>query len=92
MSPRFAPGERVRVADRWPAGHHRTPGYVKGRAGVVLSTHGSHGQPEVYASFGDGRPRQPLYRVRLGLRDLWLGYAGGDTLDIEIYEHWLEPA
>jgi len=31
--------------------------------------------------------------VRFRQRDVWPDYAGpeGDTVDIEIYEHWLEP-
>jgi nitrile hydratase len=32
--------------------------------------------------------------VRISQNDLWNDYAGteGDDLDIEIFEHWLEPA
>lgn len=39
-------------------------------------------------------PRQPLYRVTFHQRDVWEGYTGSpaDTLDIEIYQAWLEPA
>ena len=35
-----------------------------------------------------------LYRVRLHQRDIWPDYDGGadDDLEIEIFEHWLEPA
>jgi nitrile hydratase len=93
MSARFAPGDRVRIADRWPAGHHRVPGYVKGRAGTVLSAHGDFGRPEVFATYGDGRPKAALYRVRLAQTALWADYAGppADALEIEIHEHWLEP-
>jgi nitrile hydratase len=34
-----------------------------------------------------------LYRVRFAQLELWSDYAGsvGDTLDVEIYQHWLEP-
>jgi len=40
------------------------------------------------------RPRVTLYRVRFRQVDLWPEYTGPlhDTVDIEIYEHWLEPA
>ena len=43
---------------------------------------------------GFGLPALPLYRVRFVQRQVWPDYAGapGDTVDIEIYEHWLEPA
>jgi nitrile hydratase len=42
----------------------------------------------------NGLPALPLYRVRFAQRQVWPDYAGapGDTVDIEIYEHWLEPA
>jgi hypothetical protein len=39
-------------------------------------------------------PRQPLYMVCFGQRELWETYGGGpnDRLCIDLYEHWLEPA
>ena len=35
-----------------------------------------------------------LYRVRFVQSHVWTGYSGGalDTVDIDLYEHWLEPA
>ncbi|MEM7500927.1 MAG: SH3-like domain-containing protein [Pseudomonadota bacterium] len=91
VAPRFAVGQRVRIADRSPAEHHRVPRYAKGRVGVVERVCGAHGQPETYIR-GDGVPMTRLYRVRLSQQELWPGYQGAahDTLDIEIFEHWLE--
>lgn len=39
-------------------------------------------------------PRQPLYRVTFHQQDTWEGYTGSaaDTLDVEVYQAWLEPA
>jgi nitrile hydratase len=39
-------------------------------------------------------PRQTLYLIRLDQRHVWETYpaAPQDTLLIDIYEHWLEPA
>ncbi len=39
-------------------------------------------------------PRQPLYRVTFHQGDVWEGYTGSaqDTLDVEVYQAWLEPA
>src|SRR5215472_14707292 len=88
---RFAPGMRVRVEQRDVSGHNRTPRYVRGKCGVVERICGAFGNPEELACGTlDGR-RVPLYRVRFAQRDLWPGYAGapGDTLDVELYEHWL---
>ena len=94
MSARFQKGDRVRIDDRAPAVHHRVPSYVLGRVGVVERLCGTFGQPELLAYGGDGEPAQTLYRVRLRQIDLWPDYAENpaDTLEIEIFEHWLEPA
>ena len=42
----------------------------------------------------DGLPAQPLYRVRFRQKEVWPDYQGpeNDTVDIEIYQHWLEKA
>lgn len=94
MSTRFRPGDRVRIADRMVRGHTRTPTYVKGHEGVIERVCPAFGQPELLAYGGDGKPDRTLYRVRLKQADLWPAYAGGagDHLEIEIFEHWLEPA
>ena len=54
----------------------------------------SSGNPEELAFGRDGNPKQPLYRVRFMQTEVWENYAENpdDTVDIEIYEHWLEPA
>ncbi len=92
-APKFAKGQRVRIADRTPPVHHRVPGYAKGHAGVIERVCGLHGMPENFIR-GDGKPEQRIYRVRIPQHDLWPSYDGpaGDILEIEIFEHWLEPA
>jgi hypothetical protein len=42
----------------------------------------------------DGEPRRVLYRVRFRQKEVWDGYEGPDAdwIEMEIYEHWLEPA
>ena len=92
-APRFSVGQRVRIADRTPPAHHRVPAYAKGQVGTVERICGLHGQPELFVR-GDGEPRVHLYRVRIPQPALWPDYSGSrdDTLDIEIFEHWLENA
>ena len=94
MTPRFRPGDRVRIDDRDPPVHNRVPRYARGHAGVVERVCGAFGQPELLAYGGDGAPFQHLYRVRLSQPALWPDYAENpaDTLEIEIFEHWLAPA
>ena len=87
----FAPGTRVRVREDFPVGHIRTPVYVRGREGVVTRNFGAFPNPETLAIGRDGLPKKALYEVRFRQADLWPGYKGGanDTLDMDIYEHWL---
>ena len=83
----------VTVRRAYPPGHLRTPHYIRGKAGVVERICGSFANPEELAYGRNGLPALPLYRVRFAQRQVWSDYAGapGDTIDIEIYEHWLEP-
>jgi nitrile hydratase len=91
--PVFAVGQRVRIADRTPPVHHRVPTYVKGQVGIIERVCGLHGEPEKFIR-GDGKPAQRIYRVRIPQTVLWMDYQGtdDDKLEIEIFEHWLEPA
>ena len=94
MSARFKPGDAVTVRRAFPPGHLRTPHFIRGKAGMVERLCGSFPNPEELAYGRNGLPVLPLYRVRFVQRQVWADYAGapGDTVDIEIYEHWLEPA
>ena len=94
MSPRFAVGAEVHVRRGNPPGHIRTPWYIRGQVGVIERLCGAFPNPEELAYNRPGLPAQPLYRVRFIQAEVWPDYAGGpaDTVDIEIYQHWLEPA
>jgi hypothetical protein len=85
-------GDRVSVAARDHAGHHRTPGYLKGKVGTVERVHGAFANPETRAYGEDGLPKHPLYLIGFDQRDVWPGYAGhaGDRIYADVYEHWLE--
>jgi len=90
----FAVGDAVRVSERTPIGHYRTPIYVRGRTGRIERVLGMFLNPEEegYGRNAGGEIR--LYRVRFRQQDLWPDYAGapGDLLEIEMYEPWLERA
>jgi Nitrile hydratase beta subunit, C-terminal len=94
MNPRFSPGDRVAVRRGDSPGHIRTPYYVRGRSGVVERVCGPFADPEELAYGRDGLPPRPLYRVRFAQAEIWPGYDGPaeDGLEVEIFEHWLEPA
>ena len=88
----FHPGQRVRVAARRHEGHHRTPGYLKGKVGRVERAHATFTNPETRAYGTDGLPKQAVYLVGFAQRDVWPGYRGGsnDRIYVDVYEHWLE--
>lgn len=94
VAARFCPGDRVKV--RWAdvPGHIRTPWYIRGHTGVIERLCGAYPNPEELAYARPGLPAQPLYRVRFVQAQVWPDYAGSaaDSIDIEIFQHWLEPA
>ena len=94
VAPHFSPGDRVVVRRAFPPGHIRTPFYIRGRAGVIERLCGAFPNPEELSFFRPGLPAQPLYRVRFRQDELWPEYAGPerDHIEVEIYQHWLEPA
>jgi Nitrile hydratase beta subunit. len=90
---RFAPGDPVRVREGAPPGHVRTPWYLRGRIGRVERVCGAFANPEELAYRREGPRRVALYRVRFAMAELWDDpERSSDTLDAEIFEHWLDPA
>ena len=89
---KFRAGERVKVMKAYPLGHVRTPYYIRGCSGVVERICGAFPNPEELAQMRSGLPAQPLYRVRFSQADVWPDYRGGrdDTIDVEIFQHWLD--
>lgn len=89
----FQPGQTVHVRKVDSLGHIRTPHYIRGRTGVIERFVGFFKNPEELAYGRSGEPRCALYRVRFVQSHVWPDYAGaaGDTIDIDIYEHWLQP-
>ena len=94
VTPRFQPGARVKVRRADPPGHIRAPWYIRGKSGEIERLCGAFPNPEELAYNRPGTPAQPLYRVRFRQRELWPDYQGtpNDTIEVEIYQHWLEPA
>lgn len=92
--PRFNPGDHVRILDLDKSGHIRIPWYVREREGIVERYCGAYPNPEELAYARSGLPPVDLYRVRLHQGDIWAQYDGPaeDTLEIEVYDHWLAPA
>jgi nitrile hydratase len=90
----YLPGQRVRVAARPHEGHHRTPGYLKGKDGEVVRMHAAFTNPETRAYGADGLPKLGLYQVAFRQCDVWPTYGGHerDRVYADVFEHWLEEA
>lgn len=89
-NPAFSPGQPVKIRLGSAPGHVRTPWYLRGKTGVVERICGAFANPEELAYGRDGLPARVLYRVRFSMDEVW-GDGGTDTIDAEIFEHWLEP-
>lgn len=94
MKRAFNPGDRVRVRKVDAPGHIRTPYYIRGKEGEIERFCGFFRNPEELAYGRYNCEQRALYRVRFLQRHVWPDYRGPrhDTVDIDIYEHWLEPA
>ncbi|HEX4766094.1 MAG TPA: SH3-like domain-containing protein [Lichenihabitans sp.] len=89
----YPAGAAVRVRDDWPEArgpaHIRTPHYLRGKAGRIVRRLGAFPNPEDLA-FGRPAARVPLYHVAFEAAAVWPEPRHGDTLLVEIFEHWLE--
>ena len=89
----MAERQYMRVRADMPPGHVRTPAYLRGKLGWVERTLGPFPNPEQLAYRHQGQPL-PLMRMRFTMAEVW-GHdtqTPDDTIDAEIYSHWLEPA
>jgi hypothetical protein len=85
---RFAVGDSVLVSDRDHAGHHRTPGYLKGRRGSIARVHATFRNPETRAYGDSGLPEKRLYLVEFPPGAV--PGVGDARICADIFEHWLE--
>ncbi len=90
---RFKVGDRIRVKNSTPPGHRRTPWYIRGKTGTIERICGKFPNPEELAYGFDGLPKKVLYRAKFLQSQVWADYKGNkdDLLELEIFEHWLEP-
>lgn len=91
-APRFAEGGEVRVRNRHPEGHTRMPGYVRGKAGVVVRVHAAYILPDTNAH-AQGECPEYLYSVRFRGDELWGEAAESSApVTVDLFERYLEPA
>jgi nitrile hydratase subunit beta len=91
VSPRFAPGDRVRVRRMHPDGHTRCPRYVRGAVGVVERVQGTDLLPD-RATYGLPTEPEPVYAVAFASQELW---GNSDeppwTVLLDLFDTYLEP-
>jgi nitrile hydratase len=87
---RFKPGDRVRVRNLHPAGHTRSPRYVRGKTGVVRRDYGIYVFPDTNAHRA-GENRQHVYSVEFSALELWSRNERGRVM-IDLWENYLERA
>lgn len=90
--PRFKVGERIRISNRYPWGHYRTPMYVRAKVGRIERVLPEFLNPEQEGYGRNAGTHVRLYRISFAQKDLWSDYSGPatDELQIEMYEHWIE--
>jgi nitrile hydratase beta subunit len=89
--PPFAVGDRVRAKDIHPPKHTRLPRYTRGREGVIDRIQPAALLPDTHATF-EGENPQHVYSVRFDSHELWGPDAEDFTLNIDMWESYLEAA
>ena len=88
---RFAIGDRVRVRGWHPSGHTRCPWYIRGHLGVVTRYDGPFSLPDVEAH-SVHRVHEAAYSVRFDAEELWHDGQPGMTVNVDLWDSYLEPA
>lgn len=87
--PQFAIDDRVVVTAQHPSLHTRAPGYVKGKAGVIVAHHGAHIFADEHARSGE-KTAEHLYGVKFDAATLWGEHEAGDPEQM-VYVDLFEP-
>lgn len=88
---RFAVGDRVRVRSDSVPGHMRMPGYIRGKAGVVIGVSPPYPFPDAHAH-GIHADDEPTYDVRFRTQDLWPDSSDDALVHAAVFESYLERA
>jgi nitrile hydratase len=86
-----AVGDRVVVRADFVPGHVRMPGYIRGKAGVVVGVSPRYPFPDAHAH-GVEAADEPTYDVRFDTRELWPDAAEAAFVHVGVFESYLEPA
>jgi nitrile hydratase len=85
----FEIGDRVRVRNEYVPGHHRMPGYIRGKVGVVVAISPRYPFPDS-AGHGLQAPMEPTCDVRFRSRDLWPDSCDDALSHVGVFWSYLE--
>jgi nitrile hydratase subunit beta len=89
---RFGRGQRVRVKRMHPAGHTRSPRYVRGAIGVIEGVRGADRLPD-RAVYGERVTPEPVYSVAFRSEELWGPSEETPwTVLLDLWDSYLDPA
>ena len=92
LAPQFNVGESVLGRNINPTTHTRMPRYTRGKTGIVERDRGIFNLPDSELSSGEPKP-QHVYLVRFTGQELWGDAAPtNDSVYIDLWEDYLEPA
>ena len=86
---RFQPGDHVRVRTDYIPGHVRMPGYIRGKAGVVVSESPDYPFPDAHAHAVAAQD-EPTYDVRFRTEDLWPESADAALVYVGVFQSYLQ--
>jgi len=84
-------GDQVRVREWHPPGHTRCPGYIRGHVRIVTRSDGRFSIPDVEAH-STHRVSEATYSVRFAADELWNDGQPGVTVNVDLWDNYLEPA
>ncbi len=87
----FQAGDPVRVRAEHVGGHVRMPGYIRGKAGVVVSESPRYPFPDAHAH-GLAADDEPTYDVRFSSTDLWPDAADEAWVHVGVFQSYLDRA
>jgi nitrile hydratase len=87
----FAIGDKVRVKNEFVSGHVRAPAYIRGKSGVVVDISPAYPYPDAHAH-GIRAQDEPTYDVSFRTEELWPQAADEATVQVGVFESYLEQA
>ena len=86
----FKLGERVRVRLDSVPGHMRLPGYIRGKAGVVVGVSPPYPFPDAHAHAVPADD-EPTYDVRFHSAELWPDSSDDAWVHVGVFQSYLSP-